>query len=258
MGRNNRSIFTYDTLVHAASGAAGSVVAMAAFYPLDTVRSRLQLEEGRQSKNTLAIIRELIAKEGSCTLYRGIVPVLQSLCASNFIYFYTFHGLKELRSKRNQTASSDLLIASIAGVINVLTTTPLWVVNTRLKMKGVGVSSERNNNEYTTLCDGLVHIWKYEGLRQLWAGTIPSLMLVANPAIQFMTYESIKRRVVASLGGAQPPAWVFFIIGAIAKTVATSITYPLQLVQTKLRHGDKCSNLPPDAGTLQILVYILK
>lgn len=66
----NRSIFTYDTLVHAISGAAvsvyfthvrnlthitlspcdnfdistfqGSVVAMAAFYPLDTVRSRLQ------------------------------------------------------------------------------------------------------------------------------------------------------------------------------------------------------------------------
>lgn len=83
--------------------------------------------------------------------------------------------------------------------------------------------------------DGLVHIWKYEGLRKLWAGTMPSLMLVANPAIQFMTYESIKRRVIASLGGAQPPAWVFFVIGAIAKTVATSMTYPLQLVQTKLR-----------------------
>ncbi|XP_024878883.1 peroxisomal membrane protein PMP34 isoform X1 [Temnothorax curvispinosus] len=255
---HNRSIFTYDTLVHAISGAAGSVVAMAAFYPLDTVRSRLQLEEGRQAKNTLAIIRELIAKEGSYTLYRGIVPVLQSLCASNFIYFYTFHGLKELRSKRNQTAGGDLLIASIAGVINVLTTTPLWVVNTRLKMRGIGLPSERNNNEYTTLYDGLLHIWKYEGLRQLWAGTMPSLMLVANPAIQFMTYESIKRRIIASLGGAQPPAWMFFVIGAAAKTVATWMTYPLQLVQTKLRHGDRYPNLPPDAGTLQILFYILK
>lgn len=257
-GGHNRSIFTYDTLVHAISGAAGSVVAMAAFYPLDTVRSRLQLEEERQSQNTLATIRELIAKEGSHTLYRGIVPVLQSLCASNFVYFYTFHGLKVLRSKRNQTASSDLVIASIAGVINVLTTTPLWVVNTRLKMRGIGLTSERNNNEYTTLYDGLVHIWKYEGLRKLWAGMMPSLMLVVNPAIQFMTYESIKRRVIASLGDAQPPAWVFFAIGAIAKTVATTLTYPLQLVQTKLRHGDKYPNLPPDAGTLQILFYILK
>ncbi|XP_025163208.1 peroxisomal membrane protein PMP34 [Harpegnathos saltator] len=257
-GPSNRNIFSYDTLVHAISGAAGSVVAMAAFYPLDTVRSRLQLEEGRQSRNTLAVLQELVAKEGPCTLYRGIVPVLQSLCASNFVYFYTFHGLKELRSRRNQTAGSDLLLASIAGVINVLTTTPLWVVNTRLKMRGVATAPERNNNEYDTLYDGIKHIWKYEGLQHLWAGTLPSLMLVVNPAIQFMTYESIKRRVNMSLGGAQPPAWIFFAIGAIAKTIATSLTYPLQLVQTNLRHGHKYPNLPRNAGTLQILIYILK
>ena len=60
-------------------------------------------------------------------------------------------------------------------------------------------------------------------------------MLVINPAIQFMTYESIKRRVNSKLGGSQPPAWMFFVIGAISKTVATILTYPLQLIQTKLR-----------------------
>nr|XP_031840563.1 peroxisomal membrane protein PMP34 isoform X2 [Nomia melanderi] len=203
------------------------------------------------------MIRELVMKEGPCTLYRGMVPVLQSLCASNFVYFYTFHGLKKFRARGNQTAGNDLLVASIAGVINVLTTTPLWVVNTRLKMKGVG-QGERNNNEYSTLYDGLLHIWRYEGLANLWAGTLPSLMLVMNPAIQFMTYESIKRRITRSLNGAPPPAWMFFAIGAIAKTVATALTYPLQLVQTKLRQGHKYPNLPADAGTLRILLYILK
>lgn len=260
MGGNNtgRSIFTYDSLVHALSGAAGSVIAMATFFPLDTVRSRLQLEENREAKNTLAMIRELTSKEGPHTLYRGMVPVLQSLCASNFVYFYTFHGLKMLRSRRNQTAGNDLLVASIAGVINVLTTTPLWVVNTRLKMKGIGSVTEKNNNDYNTLYDGLLHIWKYEGLEKLWAGTFPSLLLVANPAIQFMTYESIKRKIDASSSGIQPPAWVFFAIGAIAKTVATTLTYPLQLIQTKLRHGHKYPDLPPNAGTIQILFYILK
>lgn len=79
-----------------------------------------------------------------------------------------------------------------------------------------------------------MHIWRYEGLGQLWAGTLPSLMLVVNPAIQFMTYESIKRRVNISLGK-QPSALIYFAIGAVAKTIATTLTYPLQLVQTKLR-----------------------
>lgn len=50
-----------------------------------------------------------------------------------------------------------------------------------------------------------------------------------------MIYESIKRRVSASLGGTAVPALVFFTIGAISKAVATTLTYPLQLVQAKLR-----------------------
>ncbi|XP_017754402.1 PREDICTED: peroxisomal membrane protein PMP34 [Eufriesea mexicana] len=257
-GGNNRSLFSYETLVHAISGAAGGVVAMAAFFPLDTVRSRLQLEEDRESKSTLATIRDLVAKEGPATLYRGMIPVLQSLCASNFVYFYTFHGLKMLRTSRNQTAGNDLLVASIAGVINVLSTTPLWVVNTRLKMRGVGHIQDRSNNEYDSLYAGLLYIWKHEGLGKLWVGTFPSLMLVMNPAIQFMTYETIKRRILASYHGSQSSAWIFFAIGAVAKTIATALTYPLQLVQTKLRHGHKYPNLPINASSLEILFYILK
>lgn len=249
------NVFSYDALVHAISGAAGSVVAMATFYPLDTVRSRLQLEEERESKNTVAMIQELVSKEGLYTLYRGMVPVLQSLCASNFVYFYTFHGLKTLRSAKNQNAANDLLVASIAGAINVLVTTPLWVVNTRLKMRGI---KGKKNEAYVGLSDGLFYIWKHEGISKLWAGTLPSLILVVNPVIQFVVYESIKRRVLSRSLSSQPSDWTFFAIGALAKTVATVITYPLQLVQNKLRHGSSCPELPPNAGTLRMLLHIFK
>lgn len=64
--------------------------------------------------------------------------MLKSLWTSNFVYFYTFHGLKLLnKDKEAQNAARDLLLASIAGIVNVFTTTPLWVVNTRLKMAGL-------------------------------------------------------------------------------------------------------------------------
>lgn len=72
-------------------------------------------------------------------------------------------------------------------------------------------------------------------MTSLWNGAVPSLMLVSNPAIQFMTYEAIKRRLHAVYGKQQLPAVVYFLAGAVAKAVATVITYPLQLVQTKLR-----------------------
>ncbi|XP_035786515.1 peroxisomal membrane protein PMP34-like [Anopheles albimanus] len=285
-----KQVFSYQSWVHAVSGSAGSVIAMSAFYPLDTVRSRLQLEEPdrRKALSTWRILMHLIEEEGFATLYRGLVPVLQSLCISNFVYFYTFHSLKALRAASvaggpgaGQSALGDLLLGSLAGVVNVLTTTPFWVVNTRLKMKGIdqqhrllggagssssarngGHSSHSSNSvKYDGLLDGLQYIARTEGVRGLWAGAVPSLLLVINPAIQFMVYEALKRRLTEGRpSSSSPSAITFFSIGAIAKMIATVLTYPLQLVQTKLRHGnaDKSLNLPSDIDTVQLLLIILK
>lgn len=248
-------LFSYKTLVHAVAGSTGSVVAMTAFYPLDTVRSRLQLED-REAKNTLTVIQELVKEEGLETLYRGIFPVLKSLWTSNFVYFYTFHGLKLLnRDKEAQNAVRDLLLASIAGIVNVFTTTPLWVVNTRLKMAGL-----RNHDKvnYKGLIDGLIKIKKEEGLPALWSGTLASLILVSNPAIQFMIYEAVKRQLEILYPGRQFGAGAYFLVGAFSKAVATIMTYPIQLLQTKLRHGHNYSDLSHDVGMKQLAIYILK
>uniref|UniRef100_A0A182JQP4 Peroxisomal membrane protein PMP34 n=1 Tax=Anopheles christyi TaxID=43041 RepID=A0A182JQP4_9DIPT len=263
-----KQVFSYQSWVHAVSGSAGSVIAMSAFYPLDTVRSRLQLEEPERRKalSTWRVLRSLIDEEGYETLYRGLIPVLESLCISNFVYFYTFHSLKAWRGG-GQSALGDLLLGSLAGVVNVLTTTPCWVVNTRLKMKGLGQQHGKRNApvtgsdlQYEGLIDGLQYIARTEGVRGLWAGAVPSLMLVINPAIQFMVYESLKRRLTAAGNSKTPSAITFFSIGAVAKMIATVLTYPLQLVQTKLRHGntDRSLNLPPDVDTVQMLLIILK
>ncbi|XP_077300545.1 peroxisomal Membrane Protein 34 [Arctopsyche grandis] len=226
MSRQSQPLLSYDTLVHAIAGATGSVVGMATFYPLDTIRCRLQLEESELGKGgTLRALARLSKEEGVLALYRGVVPVLQSIYASNFVYFYTFHGLKSLNGgAKGQSAARDLLLGAIAGITNVLVTTPLWVVNTRLKMSGT---------PYKSLVGGLQHVAQTEGVRGLWAGTMPSLLLVANPAIQFMTYEALKRRFSPN---GHMTGLMSLALGASAKAVATVITYPLQVVQARLRH----------------------
>lgn len=57
-------LFTYESLVHAVAGSVGSMTAMSVFYPLDTVRSRLQVEDHRQAKDTLSMLQELVREEG--------------------------------------------------------------------------------------------------------------------------------------------------------------------------------------------------
>ncbi|KAL7037579.1 hypothetical protein ACKWTF_009284 [Chironomus riparius] len=201
--------------------------------------------------NALELILYIIKREGLPSLYRGLISVMQSSCISNFVYFYVFHLLKSFKSRDAQSAKSDLILGTIAGCVNVLLTTPFWVTNTRLKMNGINCTLP-----YNDLLSGLKHIAKYEGIQALWSGTQASLLLSINPAIQFSVYEGIKRYLTKIYGAEKPSVFYFFFLGALSKLISTFITYPLQLVQTKLRHGDKENQ--HKVGTMQMLVQILK
>uniref|UniRef100_A0A672T289 Peroxisomal membrane protein PMP34-like n=1 Tax=Sinocyclocheilus grahami TaxID=75366 RepID=A0A672T289_SINGR len=229
-------VFSYESLVHAVAGAMGSVTAMTVFFPLDTARLRLQVDDKRKTKSSPAILSEIIKEEGLLAPYRGWFPVICSLCCSNFVYFYCFHSLKAtwLQGQRS-TPGRDLIIGIAAGVVNVLVTTPLWVVNTRLKLQGAKFRNEDiQPTHYKGITDAFVQIMQQEGVGALWNGTFPSLLLVLNPAVQFMIYEGLKRQLMRGVHRELSSVEVF-LIGAIAKAIATTITYPLQTVQSVLR-----------------------
>lgn len=231
-------LLSYETLVHAVAGAMGSVTAMTVFFPLDTAKSRLQVDEKRKSKATHVILAEIAKEEGFLSLYRGWFPVISSLCCSNFVYFYTFNSLKKVMISGQQRSrpGKDLLMGIIAGAVNVILTTPMWVVNTRLKLQGVKFRNEElHQTHYRGIFDAFSQIIANEGVSTLWNGTLPSLVLVLNPAVQFMFYEAMKRR--AGKGNRKISSAEIFLIGAIAKAIATTATYPLQTVQAILRFG---------------------
>ncbi|XP_051905222.1 peroxisomal membrane protein PMP34 [Hippocampus zosterae] len=231
-------ILSFEGLVHAVSGAMGSVTAMTVFFPLDTARLRLQVDEKRRASSTPAILAEIIKVEGLLAPYRGWFPVICSLCCSNFVYFYCFHSLKASWLKgRQSTPHTDLLAGIVAGVINVLVTAPLWVVNTRLKLQGSKFhNKDIQPTNYRGVWDALGQISRDEGVWALWSGTLPSLLLVLNPAIQFVIYEGLKRQLRNGVTR-ELAAFEVFMIGAVAKAVATTITYPLQTIQSVLRFG---------------------
>lgn len=169
--------------------------------------------------------------------------MLYSLFTSGFVYFYSFHGLRRVAGEK--TAMKDLVIGAIAGAINVLSTTPLWVVNTRIRMQDTQKYqkiSESNiqvktEERYSGLIDGLCKIIRAQGPGALWSGTAPSLILVTNPAIQFMIFEMLKRNMQKMIDKKELSPFHIFTLGAISKSVSTVISYPLQIVQSKKRYG---------------------
>ncbi|KAK7003623.1 hypothetical protein BgiMline_005093 [Biomphalaria glabrata] len=250
------SLFSYSNLVHAVSGATGSVIAISVFYPLDTVRTRLQVDDHRHAKNTFLVLKEILKEEGLPGLYRGWLSMASTMFISSYVYFYTYasfqycqhsllgHGSKD---KQSPTMLFDLLFAFLAGVVNVLVTTPLWVVNTRLKLQGANLHTAHFNKKhgafksprkhYNGIIDCILKIISAEGVGKLWGGTVPSILLATNPAIQFMIYEALKRYFKRYMDVTELSGLMYFILGAVAKTAATVITYPLQVIQSRLRAG---------------------
>ena len=164
---------------------------------------------------------------------------------------YFLHRLSTTSNMGNSLISSTL-----AGCINVLLTNPLWVASLRVMEEG---KMQQGQNLWNVMYE----IAQNEGVSQLWNGTYTSLLLVSNPIIQHFAYEQLRFWLVKSfrkpshssssrngsgsesgyggggstmsLKAASLTPLEAFVCGALAKTVATVLTYPLQLAQTLLR-----------------------
>ncbi|GKE85487.1 peroxisomal nicotinamide adenine dinucleotide carrier-like protein, partial [Tanacetum coccineum] len=87
-------------------------------------------------------------------------------------------------------------------------------------------------------------VYNEAGLMGFWKGIIPTLIMVCNPSIQFMIYESsIKylktKRAIKKQSSHTVTALEVFLVGAIAKLGATVTTYPLLVVKNLVKLVDK-------------------
>jgi adenine nucleotide transporter 17 len=89
-------------------------------------------------------------------------------------------------------------------------------------------------------------VWHENGAAGFWRGVVPSLMMVANPALQYAFYEragdSFLRRRKArenAMSSLKLTAWEVFLAASFAKMGATVLTYPVLLVKTRLQASEK-------------------
>jgi adenine nucleotide transporter 17 len=241
----------------------------------------------RHSKFSESILQCLLRLYKQKTLYNGASHMTTTLMISNFIFFYALQvcrrSMSHLQLQQNQSKSrwqqhkssepsklysslyqflqskmvQSLLSSTIAGMMNVIITNPLWVASLRI-MEG----KEPPNSKHPVSIWSVIHcIAKTEGVQQLWSGTWTSLLLVSNPIIQHFVYEQMrswlletKQRQSQSRGitlksPVLTPIQAFFF-GAFAKAVATVMTYPLQLAQVLLRLQTKrIASSDKDKGT---------
>lgn len=238
----------YQTLI---AGVAGGATSTLGLHPLDVVKIRLQVSETHSGKerevytNMRDAFKKIWRAKGISGFYQGVSPNLVGATASWGLYFFFYNTIKT-SALSAQTAplslSQNLSFAALSGVATLTLTNPIWVVKTRMVLQANKPSTRRGlHGNYKGLSDGLYKLAKTEGLQGLYSGYIPGLFGVSHGAIQFVSYEILKNYYYEQMEYEKsvklnPLPYILF--SATSKLLAVSITYPYQVVRSRLQEAD--------------------
>jgi solute carrier family 25 (peroxisomal adenine nucleotide transporter), member 17 len=234
-----------DNIAHALAGAGGGLLAMTLTYPLITLSTRAQVEASRSSgadASLIAAIRAIIKREGIQGLYAGLDSALFGISVTNFVYYYWYEwtraffekaAIKAGRTSKKLTTVESMLAGAVAGGATVFLTNPIWVVNTRMttrKEEAEKTDVEGQKVKKPSTIGTLMSLIKNEGLASLFAGVMPALVLVINPILQYTIFEQLKNFVEKTRRVGPRDA---FLMGALGKLLATTITYPYITIKSR-------------------------
>lgn len=235
---------------NAVAGAVAGFTTVVALHPLDVVRTRFQVHDGRDAmvpkyRSTATALLMITRTEGLRGLYAGLLPAVLGSSLSWGMYFFLYNNVKSRNQRwsgKELGAGLHLISAAEAGALVCLITNPLWLVKTRLQLQGPGYGVHK---PYAGFADALMTIVKGEGWRALYKGLGPSLLLVSHGSLQFMAYEE-GRKFAINLRSPLSSDYEddrdsclkpmdIAILGGLSKVFATSVTYPYQVIRARIQ-----------------------
>jgi solute carrier family 25 folate transporter 32 len=159
------------------------------------------------------------------------------------LYFLGFNTIKtHLQAKNEQKplgVGVTLLAGCMTGVGTLTVTNPLFVVKTRMCLQASRRNRFRSTEKFCSgIVDGLLKIYRNEGIRGLYMGYVPGLIGTTHGALQFMAYEQMKSRY--NLQRHRDINWKltnteYILMAAMSKMFAVTVTYPYQVVRSRLQ-----------------------
>uniref|UniRef100_A0A1B6HDJ3 EF-hand domain-containing protein n=1 Tax=Homalodisca liturata TaxID=320908 RepID=A0A1B6HDJ3_9HEMI len=169
--------------------------------PLEIVKIRLQVA-GEIATGEKIRAWSVVKDLGFFGLYKGARACFLRDVPFSAIYFPTYaHMKKKLADENGYNTPISLLVAgSIAGVPAASLVTPADVIKTRLQ-----VVARAGQTTYNGLTDAAIKIYREEGPRAFWKGTIARVCRSSPQfGVTLLTYEVLQRLFYVDFGGSRP------------------------------------------------------
>ncbi|KAL6054916.1 Mitochondrial carrier [Balamuthia mandrillaris] len=263
-GLAKRTAAEEETAVfHLFAGAAAGLFSDGVVHPIDTCRTRLQVQRGSGPslvyKNTWDTFTQIIRHEGWRSLYKGFPVVAAFTVPAHALYFGSYEATKRLLRPNTPLEEKGPFVHFTGGVVadiaGALVWTPQDVIKQRLQvqrnsMKGAAEAGGKSGGEASMLQVKYRGSWHCmmtivgeEGFRALWTGFGAGLAVYCPfVGIYFVAYEHAKLQMkkwygLPSVDDLSLPHQ--FVGGAYAGAVAAAVTGPLDVIKTRIQVGSE-------------------
>ena len=227
-------------------------------------------------RETFQILFSIHRVEGYRALFKGVGPQLIGVVPARAINFFAYGNGKRIISDKfnhgQDAAWVHLLAAANAGIITGTATNPIWLVKTRVQLdrNRAEKSGALSSRQYKNSFDCIRQTFQHEGIKGFYRGLTASYLGVAESTLQWVLYEQMKKalkdreaRLLAS--HRTPTTWDRTLewggkVGAAgtAKFFAALITYPHEVIRTRLRQAPMADGRMKYTGIVQCFQVMLK
>ena len=212
-----------------AGGTAGGVEC-AITYPFEFAKTRVQLKDDGAVRNPIAVIRDVIKKEGPRALYKGCETLIAGTIAKDAIRFIAFDTIKE-QFKDPETGTLTPLRNLAAGISSGIVASTFAVTPTE-RIKTALIDDARNEKRFRNPWHATKLLIAEKGILAVYQGYITTTMKQASTtAVRLGTYSQLKDW--ERMKGIEQTVAVNFGNGGIAGTVVVFATQPFDVLKTR-------------------------